>query len=94
MEEKRFYLTRVRIFKNGDTPYEVGEVYCAIADRYDLEDMSDSSQPYGIIHTPIDAAKVAGIIAEANKEASPIDAIVDPCFIDWVYRGDYECEEV
>ena len=94
MEEKRFYLTRVRIVKNEGTPYEVGEVYCAIADREELNNTFSSSQPYGIIHTPIDAAKVAGIIAEANKEACPIDAIVDPCFIDWVYRGDYECEEV
>ena len=94
MEEKRFYLTRVRIVKEEGTPYAVGEVYCAIADRYDLEDMSDNSQPYGIIHTPIDAAKVAGIIAEANKEASPIAAIIDPCFIDWVFKGDCDCEEV
>ena len=94
MEEKRFYLTRVKVVSSEGFKYNVGEVYCAIADRYDLEYMSDNSQPYGIIHTPIDAAKVAGIIAEANKEASPIDAIVDPYFIDWVYRGDYECEEV
>ena len=94
MEEKRFYLTRVRIVKNEGTPYEVGEVYCAIADREELNNTFSNSQPYGIIHTPIDAAKVAGIIAEANKEAFPIDAIIDPCFIDWVFKGDYECEEV
>lgn len=94
MEEKRFYLTRVKIISREEYKYNVGEVYCAIADRYDLEDMSDDSQPYGIIHTPIDAAKVVGIIAEANKEASPIEAITDPCFIDWVFKGDYECEEV
>ena len=94
MEEKRFYLTRVKVISREEFKYNVGEVYCAIADRYDLENMSDDSQPYGIIHTPIDAAKVVGIIAEANKEASPIDAIVDPCFIDWVFKGDYECEEV
>ena len=94
MEEKRFYLTRVRIVKNEGTPYEVGEVYCAIADRYDLEDMSDASQPYGIIHTPIDAAKVSEIIAEANKEAFPIDAIFDSSYIDWVFKGDCDCEEV
>lgn len=94
MEEKRFYLTRVRIIKNEGTPYEVGEVYCAIADRYDLEEGSDNSQPYGIIHTPIDAAKVARIIAEANKEASLIDAILDPCYIDWVFKGYCDCEEV
>lgn len=94
MEEKRFYLTRVRIISREEVKYNVGEVYCAIADRYDLVDMRDDSQPYGIIHTPIDAAKVSEIIAEANREASPIDAIVDPCFIDWVYRSDYECEEV
>ena len=94
MEEKRFYLTRVRIVKNEGTPYEVGEVYCAIADKEELNNTFSNSQPYGIIHTPIDAAKVAGIIAEANKEAFPIDAIIDPCFIDWVFKGDYECEEV
>ena len=94
MEEKRFYLTRVRIVKEEGTPYAVGEVYCAIADREELNNTFSSSQPYGIIHTPIDAAKVAGIIAEANKEAFPIDAIIDPCFIDWVFKGDYECEEV
>lgn len=94
MEEKRFYLTRVKIISREGCKYNVGEVYCAIADRYDLEDISDNSQPYGIIHTPIDAAKVAGIIAEANKEASLIDAILDPCFIDWVFKGDYKCVEV
>ena len=94
MEEKRFYLTRVKIISREEFEYNLGEFYCAIADRYDLEYMSDNSQPYGIIHTPIDAAKVVGIIAEANKEASPIAPIVDPYFIDWVYRGDYECEEV
>lgn len=94
MEEKRFYLTRVKITSKEGCKYNDGEVYCAIADRHDLEDMSDNSQPYGIIHTPIDAAKVAGIIAEANKEASLINAILDPCFIDWVFRSDYKCEEV
>ena len=36
MEEKRFYLTRVRIVKEEGTPYAVGEVYCAIADREEL----------------------------------------------------------
>ena len=94
MEEKRFYLTRVRIVKNEGTPYEVGEVYCAIADREDLNNTFSSSQPYGIIHTPIDAAKVSEIIASANKEASLIDAILDPSYIDWVFKGDYKCVEV
>lgn len=94
MEEKRFYLTRVRIVKNEGTPYEVGEVYCAIADREELINTFSSSQPYGIIHTPIDAAKVSEIIAVANREASLIAPIVDPCYIDWVFKGDCDCEEV
>ena len=93
MEEKRFYLTRVRIVKNEGTPYEVGEVYCAIADRYDLEYMSDNSQPYGIIHTPIDAAKVSEIIAAANREGI-VSELYDPSYIDWVFKGDCDCEEV
>ena len=93
MEEKRFYLTRVRIFKNGDTPYEVGEVYCAIADREELNNTSISSQPYGIIHTPIDAAKVSEIIATANRKETAYE-LYDPSFIDWVFKGDCDCEEV
>ena len=90
---KRFYLTRVRVIKNEGTPYEVGEVYCAIADRHDLEDMSDNSQPYGIIHTPIDAAKVSEIIAAANKSGL-IYELTDTSYIDWVFKGDCDCEEV
>ena len=93
MEEKRFYLTRVRIIKNEGTPYEVGEVYCAIADREDLSINLDGSQPYGIIHTPIDAAKVSEIIAEANREGI-ISELYDPSYIDWVFKGDCDCEEV
>ena len=93
MEEKRFYLTRVRIVKNEGTPYEVGEVYCAIADRNDLDYMSDNSQPYGIIHTPIDAAKVSEIIAAANRKEIA-DELYDPSYIDWVFKGDCDCEEV
>ena len=93
MEEKRFYLTRVRIFKNGDTPYEVGEVYCAIADREELNNTFSSSQPYGIIHTPIDAAKVSEIIATANRKETAYE-LYDPSFIDWVFKGDCDCEEV
>ena len=93
MEEKRFYLTRVRIVKNEGTPYKVGEVYCAIADREDLINTFSSSQPYGIIHTPIDAAKVSEIIAAANREGI-ICELYDPSYIDWVFKGDCECEEV
>lgn len=93
MEEKRFYLTRVRIVKNEGTPYEVGEVYCAIADREDLNNTFSSSQPYGIIHTPIDAAKVSEIIAAANREGI-ISELYDPSYIDWVFKGDCDCEEV
>lgn len=93
MEEKRFYLTRVRIVKNEGTPYEVGEVYCAIADREDLNNTFSSSQPYGIIHTPIDAAKVSEIIASANREGI-ISELYDPSYIDWVFKGDCDCEEV
>lgn len=93
MEEKRFYLTRVRIVKNEGTPYEVGEVYCAIADREDLSNTFSSSQPYGIIHTPIDAAKVSEIIAAANREGI-ISELYDPSYIDWVFKGDCDCEEV
>lgn len=93
MEEKRFYLTRVRIIKNEGTPYEVGEVYCAIADREDLNINLDGSQPYGIIHTPIDAAKVSEIIAAANREGI-ISELYDPSYIDWVFKGDCDCEEV
>lgn len=93
MEEKRFYLTRVRIVKNEGTPYEVGEVYCAIADREDLNINLDGSQPYGIIHTPIDAAKVSEIIAAANREGI-ISELYDPSYIDWVFKGDCDCEEV
>lgn len=93
MEEKRFYLTRVRIVKNEGTPYEVGEVYCAIADREDLNNTFSSSQPYGIIHTPIDAAKVSEIIAAANREGI-VSELYDPSYIDWVFKGDCDCEEV
>lgn len=93
MEEKRFYLTRVMIIKNEGTPYEVGEVYCAIADREDLNNTFSSSQPYGIIHTPIDAAKVSEIIAEANREGI-INELYDPSYIDWVFKGDCDCVEV
>lgn len=93
MEEKRFYLTRVRIVKNEGTPYEVGEVYCAIADREDLNNTFSSSQPYGIIHTPIDAAKVSEIIASANRKEIA-DGLYDPSYIDWVFKGDCDCEEV
>ena len=93
MEEKRFYLTRVRIVKNEGTPYEVGEVYCAIADREELNNTFSSSQPYGIIHTPIDAAKVSEIIATANRKETAYE-LYDPSFIDWVFNGDCDCEEV
>ena len=93
MEEKRFYLTRVRIVKNEGTPYEVGEVYCAIADREELNNTFSSSQPYGIIHTPIDAAKVSEIIATANRKETAYE-LYDPSFIDWVFKGDCDCEEV
>ena len=93
MEEKRFYLTRVRIISREEFEYNLGEVYCAIADRYDLEDMSDNSQPYGIIHTPIDAAKVSEIIAAANREGI-VSELYDPSYIDWVFKGDCDCEEV
>ena len=93
MEEKRFYLTRVRIVKNEGTPYEVGEVYCAIADREELNNTFSSSQPYGIIHTPIDAAKVSEIIATANRKETAYE-LEDPSFIDWVFNGDCDCEEV
>ena len=93
MEEKRFYLTRVRIVKNEGTPYEVGEVYCAIADREEVNLTYSSSQPYGIIHTPIDAAKVSEIIAAANREGI-ISELSDPSYIDWVFKGDCDCEEV
>ena len=93
MEEKRFYLTRVRIVKNEGTPYEVGEVYCAIADREELNNTFSSSQPYGIIHTPIDAAKVSEIIAAANREGI-VSELYDPSYIDWVFKGDCDCEEV
>ena len=93
MEEKRFYLTRVRIIKNEGTPYEVGEVYCAIADREELNNTFSNSQPYGIIHTPIDAAKVSEIIAVANRKEIA-DGLYDPSYIDWVFKGDCDCEEV
>ena len=93
MEEKRFYLTRVRIVKNEGTPYEVGEVYCAIADRAELNNTFSSSQPYGIIHTPIDAAKVSEITAAANRKETAYE-LYDPSFIDWVFKGDCDCEEV
>ena len=93
MEEKRFYLKRVRIVKNEFTPYEVGEVYCAIADREELNNTFSNSQPYGIIHTPIDAAKVSEIIAVANREGI-VSELYDPSYIDWVFKGDCDCEEV
>ena len=93
MEEKRFYLTRVKVVSSEGFKYNVGEVYCAIADRYDLEYMSDNSQPYGIIHTPIDAAKVSEIIAAANRKEIASE-LYDPSYIDWVFKGDCDCEEV
>lgn len=93
MEEKRFYLTRVRIVKEEGTPYAVGEVYCAIADREELNNTFSNSQPYGIIHTPIDAAKVSEIIAAANREGI-VSELYDPSYIDWVFKGDCDCEEV
>ena len=93
MEEKRFYLTRLRIVKEEGTPYAVGEVYCAIADREELNNTFSSSQPYGIIHTPIDAAKVSEIIAAANREGI-VSELYDPSYIDWVFKGDCDCEEV
>ena len=93
MEEKRFYLTRVRIVWNEGTPYEIGEVYCAIADREELNNTFLSSQPYGIIHTPIDAAKVSEIIAAANRKETACE-LYDPSYIDWVFKGDCDCEEV
>ena len=93
MEEKRFYLTRVRIVKEEGTPYAVGEVYCAIADREELNNTFSNSQPYGIIHTPIDAAKVSEIIAEANRKENVYE-LYDPSYIDWVFKGDCDCEEV
>ena len=93
MEEKRFYLTRVRIVKNEGTPYEVGEVYCAIADKEELNNTFSNSQPYGIIHTPIDAAKVSEIIAASNREGI-VSELYDPSYIDWVFKGDCDCEEV
>ena len=93
MEEKRFYLTRVRIVKEEGTPYAVGEVYCAIADREELNNIFSNSQPYGIIHTPIDAAKVSEIIAEANRKENVCE-LYDPSYIDWVFKGDCDCEEV
>ena len=93
MEEKRFYLTRVRIVKEEGTPYAVGEVYCAIADREELNLNFSNSQPYGIIHTPIDAAKVSEIIAAANREGI-VSELYDPSYIDWVFKGDCDCEEV
>ena len=93
MEEKRFYLTRVRIVNEEGTPYAVGEVYCAIADREELNNTFSNSQPYGIIHTPIDAAKVSEIIAAANREGI-VSELYDPSYIDWVFKGDCDCEEV
>ena len=93
MEEKRFYLTRVRIVKEEGTPYAVGEVYCAIADREELNNTFSNSQPYGIIHTPIDAAKVSEIIAEANRKEIVCE-LYDPSYIDWVFKGDCDCVEV
>ena len=93
MEEKRFYLTRVKVVSSDDTNYKVGEIYCAIADKEELNVNLDGSQPYGIIHTPVDAAKVAEVIEAANK-GGLIPILTDPSFIDWVFRGDYECVEV
>lgn len=93
MEEKRFYLTRVRIVREEGTPYAVGEVYCAIADREELNNTFSNSQPYGIIHTPIDAAKVSEIIAASNREGI-VSELYDPSYIDWVFKGDCDCEEV
>ena len=93
MEEKRFYLTRVKVVSREEYKYNVGEVYCAIADREDLNNTFSSSQPYGIIHTPIDAAKVSEIIAAANRKEIA-DELYDPSYIDWVFKGDCDCEEV
>ena len=93
MEEKRFYLTRVMVISREEYKYNVGEVYCAIADREDLNNTFSSSQPYGIIHTPIDAAKVSEIIAAANREEI-VSELYDPSYIDWVFKGDCDCEEV
>lgn len=93
MEEKRFYLTRVKVVSSDNIDYKVGEVYCAIADREELNVNLDGSQPYGIIHTPVDAAKVAEIIEEANKSGL-IYILTDPNFIDWVIKGYCDCVEV
>ena len=93
MEEKRFYLTRVRIVKEEGTPYAVGEVYCAIADREELNNTFSNSQPYGIIHTPIDAAKVSEIIAAANRKETACE-FYDPSYIYGVFKGDCDCDDV
>ena len=93
MEEKRFYLTRVKVVSSDDTNYKVGEVYCAIADKEELNVNLDGSQPYGIIHTPVDAAKIAEVIATANRKETAYE-LYDPSFIDWVFKGDCDCEEV
>ena len=93
MEEKRFYLTRVKVISSDDTNYKVGEVYCAIADKEELNVNLDGSQPYGIIHTPVDAAKIAEVIATANRKETAYE-LYDPSFIDWVFKGDCDCEEV
>ena len=93
MEEKRFYLTRVKVVSSNDINYEVGEVYCAIADKEELNVNLYGSQPYGIIHTPVDAAKVSEIIATANRKETAYE-LYDPSFIDWVFKGDCDCEEV
>ena len=93
MEEKRFYLTRVKVVSSEGFKYNVGEVYCAIADREELNKTFSNSQPYGIIHTHIEAAKVSEIIAAANRKETACE-LYDPSYIDWVFKGDYECEEV
>lgn len=93
MEEKRYYLTRVKVVRCDNTDYEVGKVYCAIGDREELRGNHYDSQPYGIIHTPIDAAKVSEIIAEANRKENVYE-LYDPSYIDWVFKGNCDCEEV
>lgn len=91
--KERFYLTRVRILSSDDADYEVGKVYCAIADREELNVNLNGSQPFGILHTPIDAARVTEIIAAANQSGL-VYILTDPKFIDWVIKGYCDCEEV
>lgn len=93
MEEKRFYLTRVKVVSCDGDDYEVGKVYCAIADREELNDTLYDSQPFGILHTPIDAARVTELIAAANQSGL-VSIIADHKFIDWVFKGYCDCVEV